>query len=52
MKSLKELIIHSNEQLCFHSAGEPEEQMESEEIPVSSDQGKGERERERFLISP
>ena len=46
MKPLKELIIHSNEQLCFHAAGEPEEQMESEEIPVSSDQGKGERERE------
>lgn len=50
MKSLKELIIHSNEQLCFHAAGEPEEQMESEEIPVSSDQGK--RKREWFLISP
>ena len=48
--TLKASILYSNEQLRFHAAGESEMQMESEEIPVSSDQGK--RKREWFLISP
>ena len=28
--------------LCYHTAGKSEEKVESEEIPIPSDEGKGE----------
>ena len=35
-------LPHSNKYLCYHTAGKSEEKVESEEIPIPSDEGKGE----------
>ena len=34
-------LPHSNKQLCYHTAGKSEEKVESEEIPIPGDEGKG-----------